>query len=387
MLAAQLVLGRVGVIDVVGRVAKGHVRELAAEHPLDVGQHRRVAAQQTMVAQDPEVARPADRLLGRLGDLVLRLLARRLAIGDRQQPLQLRGVEADQVEVEALVPQPSQLFRQQRVVPARLQGELVVCDQVRALLRLGEMLEPDHRHLGEAQLARREQPAVAGQDAGVLVDQDRVGPAELDHRGRDLIDLPLAVRARVALVRAQAVDRPQLDPLGERDQPGALRCVGQLRTSCDRCDGRDRMPDPQQNPGMLASLLCLVVGPTIASPLVWASNQVVRGPAKVLDGDTLVVAGEHVRLLGLDAPEDGQILPSGRSGVAMWRRRWSGSLKPDHRPSVVPAGRLHRDQPDPTGQAGGQVLQRPRHRQRGLTRCRCRSSIISGGRRHPGHPG
>ena len=66
------------------------------------------------------------------------------------------------------------------------------------------------------------------------------------------------------------------------------------------------MPDPQQNPGMLASLLCLVVGPAIASPLVWASNQVVRGPAKILDGDTLVVAGEHVRLLGLDAPEDGQ---------------------------------------------------------------------------------
>ena len=156
------------------------------------------------------------------------------------------GVEADQVEVEALVPQPSQLLRQQRVVPAGLQGELVVGDQVRPLLRLAEVLEADHRHLGEPELARREQPAVASQDPGVLVDQDRVGPAELDHRGRDLIDLRLAVRARVALVRAQAVDRPELDPLGERDQPGALRCVGQVRTSwcdgwcepgCDACDG------------------------------------------------------------------------------------------------------------------------------------------------------
>ena len=136
--------------------------------------------------------------------------------------------------------------RQQRLAPARLQGELVVGDQVRPLLRLAEVLEPDHRHLGEPELARREQPAVAGQDPGVLVDQDRVGPAELDHRGRDLIDLRLAVRARVALVRAQAVDRPQLDPVGERDQPGALRCVGQVRTSwcdgwcepgCDACDG------------------------------------------------------------------------------------------------------------------------------------------------------
>ena len=235
MLAAELVLGRVGVVDVVGRIAERHVRELAAEHPLDVGQHRGVAAQQAVVAQDPEVARLADRLLRRLRDLVLGLIARRLAVGERQQPLQLGGVEADQVEVEALVPQPRQLLRQQRVVPAGLQGELVVGDQVRPLLRLAEVLEPDHRHLGEPELARREQPAVAGEDAALLVDQDRVGPAELDHRGRDLIDLRLAVRARVALVRAQAVDRPQLDPVGERDQPGALRCVGQRANLW--CDG------------------------------------------------------------------------------------------------------------------------------------------------------
>ena len=57
---------------------------------------------------------------------------------------------------------------------------------------------------------------------------------------------------------------------------------------------------------MLASLLSVVVGLTIASPVVLASDQVVRGPAKVLDGDTIVVARQHVRLLGIDAPEDGQ---------------------------------------------------------------------------------
>ena len=54
---------------------------------------------------------------------------RRLAVGDRQQPLQLGGVEADQVEVEALVPEPRQLLRQQLLAPACLQGELVVGDQ------------------------------------------------------------------------------------------------------------------------------------------------------------------------------------------------------------------------------------------------------------------
>jgi hypothetical protein len=38
-------------------------------------------------------------------------------------PLDLGGIEADQVELESLVPQPCQLLGQQRVVPARLQGK------------------------------------------------------------------------------------------------------------------------------------------------------------------------------------------------------------------------------------------------------------------------
>ena len=120
MLAPQLVLRRVGVVDVVGRIAKGHVRELAAEHPLDVGQHRGVAAQQAVVAQHPEVARLADRLLGRLRDLVLGIVRPGLAVGDRQQPLELGGIEADQVEIEALVPEPGQLRGQQLLAPAGL---------------------------------------------------------------------------------------------------------------------------------------------------------------------------------------------------------------------------------------------------------------------------
>jgi len=97
------------------------------------------------------------------------------------------------------------------------EGRVAKLGQVSSLLGLAQMLEPDHRHVGEPQLPCREQPAVAGQDAALLVDQDRVGPAELDHRGCDLVHLLVAVRARVALVRTQLVDRPQLDPVDERD--------------------------------------------------------------------------------------------------------------------------------------------------------------------------
>ena len=48
----------------------------------------------------------------------------------------------------------------QTVVPVGrcgiVQGKLVVRDQVRPLLRLGEMLEADHRDLREPELAGRE---------------------------------------------------------------------------------------------------------------------------------------------------------------------------------------------------------------------------------------
>ena len=76
------------------------------------------------------------------------------------------------------------------------------------------MAELHHRHLGQAQLARRHQLPMPGENAVSLVDQDRVGEAELDHRGRDLRHLVGAVRPGIALVAPQTVDRPELQPPG-----------------------------------------------------------------------------------------------------------------------------------------------------------------------------
>ena len=70
-----------------------------------------------MVAQNPKVARAADRILRRLRNLVLGLIARRLAVSQRQQALQLGRIEADQIEVEVLVLQPPQLLGQQLLAP------------------------------------------------------------------------------------------------------------------------------------------------------------------------------------------------------------------------------------------------------------------------------
>jgi hypothetical protein len=99
----------------------------------------------------------------------------------------------------------------------------------------GGPIKPHDRHLGQAQLPGRQQPAMAGEDAVGLVDQGRVGEAELDHRGGELRHLILAVGARVTLVGVQPLHWPQLDALRQRGQPG--RRVGHLRTSWMRTVG------------------------------------------------------------------------------------------------------------------------------------------------------
>ena len=60
--ATQLVLRRVRIIDIVRAVGETHVGELAVQDLLGIGEDGGVAAQHTMLAADPEVARVADRL-------------------------------------------------------------------------------------------------------------------------------------------------------------------------------------------------------------------------------------------------------------------------------------------------------------------------------------
>lgn len=56
-----------------------------------------------------------------------------------------------------------------------------------------------------------------------------------------------------------------------------------------------------------------------------AGAQTLRGPARVVDGDTLEVAGEKVRLHGVDAPELAQTCL--RAGGAAWHCGWAAALR------------------------------------------------------------
>ena len=80
---------------------------------------------------------------------------------------------------------------EQVLVPAGLEREFVVGEDVGALLVLGHVVEPQTEHLGHAEPLCRGHAPVAGQDRSRLVDQHRVGEAELLDAGRAASD-PIA---------------------------------------------------------------------------------------------------------------------------------------------------------------------------------------------------
>ena len=75
------------------------------------------------------------------------------------------------------------------------------------------MLQHDDRRLGQPELRRRQDAAVPSDHLAVIANQHRHGPAELGDAGGDARDLVGPVRLGVLRVRAQPLDRPNLDRL------------------------------------------------------------------------------------------------------------------------------------------------------------------------------
>jgi endonuclease YncB( thermonuclease family) len=90
------------------------------------------------------------------------------------------------------------------------------------------------------------------------------------------------------------------------------------------------------NPRAAIPLLFAVL---LAAPTMAAADP--RGVARVVDGDTLRVAGARIRLHGIDAPESGQTCirdgkewPAGRHAAA-WLRSWIDGRTVTCRPETV----------------------------------------------------
>ena len=170
-----------------------------------------------MRAEQPEIAGPADRVLRRLGDVVL-VVAGAGGVLAAEQPVELVVVEAGQAQVEAVELQVVELEAEQPLVPLGVLARAVVHQPVGLGLRRGEAAGDVHRHLGQPELARRLEPRVPGEDHHLLVDDDRLAPAELLQRGRDGRDRAL-VPPRVARVGDELLERK-----GDDVHSGSWQC-------------------------------------------------------------------------------------------------------------------------------------------------------------------
>ena len=174
-----------------------------------------------MRSQLPQVARAGYRQCGCVGYLVGSVVGFVIGLvaGLGEQGLDFAIVETGEIEIEASRLQIRQFQGQQFIVPAGTLGELVLGQDEGALLPLGQVGQFDHRQIRHVELARREDATVPGDDAALAVDQDRVVEAELPDAGRDLGDLFLAVRARIAGIGDQRLDRAIVDLQGGHRGP------------------------------------------------------------------------------------------------------------------------------------------------------------------------
>jgi hypothetical protein len=128
-----------------------------------------------------------------------------------EQGVELVLAEAQQVQVEAIGIEAGELAGEHLLVPAGVEGQLVVRDDQGAALGVGEVVEHDDGHRVHIQLPSRHEPPVAGDDRPLAVDEDGVCPAELANAGGDLRHLLLAVGARVCGVGNEVIQLALLD--------------------------------------------------------------------------------------------------------------------------------------------------------------------------------
>ena len=201
--------------DVVRRV--GHHQSCAiAVHQTDIAVLlQRIAAQQAMGTQQPQIARARDRR-ARLGQR--RLVFGNLAFGIEDQR-DLADLEAAALDVDLKRGELAQFEREQAAVPSGQFGEPVIREDIGALLRVVEPVDAQGRDRFEADQTGGGQPAMAREHLVVGIDQHRICEPEAAQALADLADLLGRMRPCVARRRDQRVDPAELGGRkGKRDR-------------------------------------------------------------------------------------------------------------------------------------------------------------------------
>lgn len=172
-----------------------------------------VATDQAVRTDAPDVARTVNcRASGRFRHGIGRILAITIQRQFADQHVDLRRIEAGDRDIEVKVEfrEILELKPQQFTVPASVFGQPVVGDDIGADVGLAHVGKPHRRHFSHADQLRGFYAAMTRDDAGFLVDQNRIGEAEAPDGGRDLFELLLRMRAGIAYARAQFAD-PAID--------------------------------------------------------------------------------------------------------------------------------------------------------------------------------
>lgn len=148
----------VPVVDVVQQITESHVGERTAHQALDVGQQGGVAAEEAMLAEDPQVPGTRGALL-RQGGRVVRV-SQTLARLPGQQLRELVGVEAGQIEIKAVELKITELELEKFIVPLGVLVRAVVHQPVGARLRGRQALGDMDRHRLKAQCLGGIEPGV-----------------------------------------------------------------------------------------------------------------------------------------------------------------------------------------------------------------------------------
>ena len=149
-----------------------------------------------MRSEQPEIAGAADRIDRCFGDVFAVVLGSLLAADIEGKKLVKLGVgEAERRQVHGLGEELLQLTGQERLVPRAEFGQFIIRQTVGPPLLLGQVIEHDHRRLGQPEFRRSEDAAMAGDQFPVLCHEARHRPAVLRHRGGDLRHLVGAVRS------------------------------------------------------------------------------------------------------------------------------------------------------------------------------------------------
>jgi hypothetical protein len=161
-----------------------------------------------MPSEQPQIARPRHRML--------RSRRRVVGVGKplravSEQIAEFKLAKPGQSKVKPAELQFAELQAEELAVPTRVQGELVVGDDIGALLRIRPATRNHYRDLGIAKLPGSKDRCVASYNSARLVSEHRVRPSPLLHARRNLRYLSLGVRPGILRIRNQPVDRPPLN--------------------------------------------------------------------------------------------------------------------------------------------------------------------------------